>query len=369
MFLTIFVFILIIGFLIFFHEFGHFLAAKKNGVLVEEFGFGFPPRIFAKKIGNTLYSLNLLPFGGFVKISEEDPKKEKNSFYAKSPKAKATILLAGVVLNFLIAIVIFYFVLGFSGFKVYQNLIFDYSFPFGKQESYPEILFVAKNSPAEKSGLKLYDLVLSANGTKLRGTKDFINFIEENKGKEISLRVKNLKEGSLREIKATPRLHPPKDQGPLGIGIGDLVFLSYPGLFDKTISGFLHTFNLLHFSIYGLGHLIKVSFLEKTIQPIAGSLSGPVGILAFVKLTLNKGVLAVLNLVALISLGLALVNILPIPAADGGRLVFVLYEAVFRKQVPLKLERNVNLAGIFILVLLLLLVTYKDIIQFKEILF
>jgi len=367
MILELIVFILILSFLIFIHEFFHFLAAKRANVKVEEFGFGLPPRIFGKKIGETIYSINLLPFGGFVRLYGEDRYQEvekERSFISQKPLVKAKILLAGVTANFLLAILFFYIVLGLENFSVFLPSLFGQKFLFGEESQYIVVGNVAENSPAQRDGIKPYDLIISANGKKINNPQDFVEFVHQQKGKEIVLEVKNLKEGEKRQIKTTPREHPPKGQGPLGVAISTIVHLEYKSLSQKIFSGFLHSLNILDYSFKLFGRLIKVSFEKKTIQPIAESVSGPVGIFFLVKITLKEGVGALLNLIALLSLSLGLINILPIPATDGGRLIFVLYEALFKKPIPEKIERNFNLAGYIVLILLLFLITFKDIRQF-----
>lgn len=367
MILELLVFILILGFLIFIHEFFHFLAAKKANVKVEEFGLGLPPRIFGKKIGETIYSINLLPFGGFVRLYGEDRYQEvekERSFISQRPLIKTKILLAGVMANFLLAVVLFYVVLAANHFELYLPSLFGQKFLFGEENQYVIIGYVAEDSPAQKAGLKAYDLVISANDQMFSSSQEFIEFVHQHKGKKIVLEVRNLKEEAQREVEVIPRENPPKGQGPLGIKIGTVAHLQYRGLAQKIFSGFLHSLNILDYSFRVFGKLIKFSFEKETIQPVAEAISGPVGIFFLVETTLKEGMIALLSLVALLSLSLGVINILPIPGVDGGRMIFVLYEALFKKPVPEKIERNFNLAGYFFLLLLLCLITFKDIKQF-----
>jgi regulator of sigma E protease len=373
MLLALIIFLLIFSFLIISHELGHFLVAKRLGIKVEEFGIGYPPRIFGKKIGETIYSVNWIPFGGFVRICGENPDEENikdpRSFANRPPRQKAAVLLAGVAANFLVAIILFYFLLGFNGFQTYQSQFFDYQFPFGQQKNFPTISGVKDGSPADLAGIEPFDLVLMGNGGELRDSNEVIFFINEHKGEEISLFLKNIHTEEEKLVKVVPRLNPPEGEGATGISISDVSCLAYNSPIEKIFSGPLHSLNLVHFSGSAMGYLAKASIAERDIEPISSSVSGPVGILVFTKLSMTGGVWQVFYLVAAISLALGVVNILPIPAADGGRLVFVLYEVIFRKRAPAKLERNVNLVGFFILIILLFLVTFKDIIQFKDILF
>jgi len=372
MLLVFIIFIIIFSFLIISHELGHLIAAKRAGIEVEEFGIGYPPRIWGKKFRGTIYSINWIPFGGFVKIYGEDLSnetiKDQKSFYNKPPRIKAVVLVSGVAVNILIAVLFFYAFLGFNGFQTFQSQLFDYQFPFGEQKDYLAVSYVAPESPAQAAGIESYDLILTLNGKEVNESDGFISLLEENKGKEVLLLLENLNTKERKDVLVVPRENPPEHEGALGISIAKVSRLKYEGT-DKIFSGFIHTANLSHFSFSVLGYLIRTSIQEKDISYVSQSVAGPVGILAFVKLTMAGGFWQIINLIAIISLALGMVNILPIPAADGGRLMFVLYEVVFNKQAPAKLERAINLVGFYILLVLLFLVTYKDIIQFKDILF
>ncbi len=374
MILAIIIFIFILGFLVFIHELGHFIVAKKSGIKVEEFGIGFPPRILTKKKGETTYSINIIPIGGFVKLYGEDEVDKKcltdpRSFAAKPLWIRSLVISAGVVMNFLLASLIFYFLLGMSGFTSQQFLIFDYQFPFGKQENFPLILVVDKESPAAKVGLSPKTIVLSGNRIRFESLEEFILFTDENKGEKVLLEVKDMTTQEVRKVSVIPRVDSPEGEGPLGVGLGEIAEIRYKTVLEKATVGFLHALNLGHYSVVSLGHLIKISFEQETIKPLSSAVVGPVGILAVTRITLKGGIIAILNLMALISLALAIVNILPFPALDGGRLVFMGFEGLTKKKIPLKIERNINLVGFALLILLLVLVTYKDIVQFKDILF
>jgi len=264
--IALIVFLFVISFLIISHELGHFIIAKKAGLKVEEFGIGYPPKIWSKKIGETLYSINAIPFGGFVRIYGEMPDKkllkDKKSFCAQSPKIKTKVILGGVVANILIALVLFYLILGFNGFQSYQALLFDYQFPFGR----------------------------------VNNIDQFINYINERKGTKISLLTKNLLTKEERIVEAIPRKDYPENEGPLGIAVSQVLILSYKSLPSKIFAGFLHTANLVHYSFRALGHFIKESFVTRNIEPLEKSVAGFVGIFAMVKMSLAAGFWQVLNL-------------------------------------------------------------------------
>ncbi len=356
--LTLIVFVLVISILILVHELGHFWAAKKAGLIVEEFGLGFPPSLFSKKIGETKYSLNLIPLGGYVKIYGEDADEQENerSFYLQKWPVKAKVLFAGVLANIFLAVILFYFVLGFSGFKADLSLPFEYDFIFGKTEKTPFVAFVLEDSPAQKAGIEAGDLILLVDGEKKQTGKDFIEYAETKE--DMTLVLKNMATEEQRNILIAG------EEGKIGVGILDYTELAYYSSLEKAGSGFLHAVNMTHLSFFALTHIIKASFQERTIEPLKGSAAGLVGIFAVTGIVMTQGIIQLLNLIALISIGLAIVNILPIPALDGGRLVFVAYEALLKKQAPAEFEKKLNFMGFMFIILLIILVTYNDIVRF-----
>ena len=367
MILAIIIFLLIFSFLVLGHELGHFWAAKKIGVKVEEFGIFYPPRMWGRKIGETIYSINWIPFGGFVKILGEDRGEEDNprSLSSRKPREKAFVLLSGIGVNLLIAIVFFYVLLGINGFSTYQSQIFDYQFPIGNQEVYPAISYVAEDSPAMEVGFEPYDMILSVNGSRVNGSEEFVEMMNSNQGHELTFSVLNAQTKEDKELTALLRVN--HEEGALGVGVSEISKLSYEGI-SKWFVGPLHTANLTHLTFSALGYLIHTSVDEGSIEPLSSSLTGPVGILAMTKLTMAGGAWQLFYLVAAISLALAIMNILPIPAVDGGRVIFVIYEAIFKRKFPQKVEHWINVGGFYCLLLLFFLITIKDIVQFKDIL-
>jgi len=368
MILAIIVFILIFSFLVLGHELGHFLAARKIGVRVEEFGIGFPPRIWGKKIGETLYSVNWIPFGGFVRILGEDRGEEgnKESLSSRGPGQKAFVLLSGVAFNFLIAIIVFGLLVSVHGFKTYQAQIFDYEFPFGTQVVYPAINYIVEGSPAEEAGIEPYDMILAVNGERIDNAIEFTDLTKANEGNEILFSILNAQTQEKKELNILLRTD--SEEGALGVGVSEISELSYNSLASKIFAGPLHTANITHLTFSALGHLIHSSVEQGSIAPLSDNLTGPVGILAMTQLTLAGGPWQVFYLLAAISLALAIMNILPIPAVDGGRMVFVLYEVIFRRKFPERIEHWINVIGFYTLLLLFFLITIKDIGQFKDIL-
>lgn len=390
MIISLLVFLLILSVLVLIHELGHFLVAKKFGIKVEEFGYGLPPRAWGKKIGETIYSINWLPIGGFVKLYGEDEagagrigrsevKKAKNkkdedrAFYTRPAWQRAAVVVAGVVMNLLLAIVIYYIFMFLSNFKTELPLLSEHKF-YGTNQSVKEDIYineVAKDSPASRAGISQYDKLLTINGQKIRGVDYFTDQIRANKGQEIALSWQNMKTGKINSARVTPRVNPPKNQGALGISFIPMrvAVLSYDTPSQRVFSGITHPMNLALYNFNIMGKLIGVSVKERSAEPIGGAVSGPVGIFKvveeFVGIPDAKERFAqILNLAGLLSVSLAIFNILPIPALDGGRFFFILFELITGKKVNQKFESAAHSIGMAILLGLILLITFKDVFQF-----
>jgi len=359
--MSIVVFIIILGILILIHEFGHFLAAKKNGVLVEEFGLGFPPRLFGKKIGETLYSLNLFPIGGFVKLyGEEYHELQKTSnlkpptsnlqqraFAFKKPWQKVSIIVAGVLSNFL---------LGW--------IIISYLFTQGVPTPLNKVLVekVLPDSPAKVAGLKAKDYLvrLDQDGKSyaLSSPNDLTLLTQKFLGQRIILLVE--RDGKKIFLKLTPRKNPPKGQGPLGIVItSPFIEKKYPW-YQAPVYGLIEAFKITQKIV---SELLRILIQLIALQKPKVDVAGPIGIARFTGQAIKFGRNAVLELLALLSLNLAVINILPFPALDGGRFVFVVYEWITKKRINQALERNLNIIGFALLLTLAGLVTVNDIIK------
>ncbi|MFZ5559389.1 MAG: RIP metalloprotease RseP [Patescibacteria group bacterium] len=360
MILTIIVFILILGILIFAHELGHFISAKKAGIRVDEFGFGFPPRIFAFKKGETTYSLNLIPFGGFVKIFGEERgekiSRSKRAFYNKPAWQRAVILVMGVVMNLLIAAVFLSIVhcIGIPSF-VEKGQEINY------RNIQVQIIEVAKNSPAEKAGIKLGDAIIELKfkneKLKVEEVEDVQSFIANHIGEEI---IFNLKRGNETFSKnVVPRSNPPQGQGATGIAMSKTGIISYPW-YKSIVKGFETAGKMLVTMIMMFWLLIKTLILKGTM---IGEVAGPVGIYALTSQFVKLGLVYVLQFTALLSINLAIINTIPFPALDGGRLLFLLIEKIKGKPIKFKTERLAHTIGFAILILLIIVITFRDIIK------
>lgn len=373
MLLTVIIFVLTLLTLVLVHELGHFLVAKKFRIKVLEFGFGIPPRIWGKKVGETLVSVNWLPIGGFVHLLGEDEvnKKvleDKRSFASQKVYKRILVVIAGVIMNLLLAWLLFYIVLGFSGFKTQFPLISNYQFAGVEQnnESVVIVEMVAKDSPASLADIKTGERVLAVNGESILGNQDLVNKLETQAGNKITLTLSKPDKTDMREVAVTPRKNPPKGEGALGVTLAqfNIANISYEKPVQKLFAGPIHSWNLIAYSGKVMGGLISLSFQEKNLEPVSSTVAGPVGItsLANTILTQTKHpLLPYLDFVAYLSLNLAVINIIPFPALDGGRLFFLALEGITRKKVHPKIESWVHTVGMVILILLIILITFSDI--------
>lgn len=355
MVLTILIaFISLIG-LIVLHELGHFILAKKFGVKVEEFGIGYPPRLFAKRFGETLYSINLLPFGAFVKIPGEIEKIEDHRSFSAQPVGKRALIVFGGVLSFwIISAILLSIVMGLG----MPTAISDTDNG-NLKDPKVQIAAVAQNSPAEEMGIKPGDTIkklsiinyqLSVN--KVKEVQEFTNL---HKGEEIVLTIQRGKE--VFDVSLTPRISPPEGEGAMGVALIRTAIKSYPWE-EAPVQGILATGNLTITIIKGwilaLGNIIRG-------LPSGVQMMGPVGIFSFFVQIGQLGVNYFLQFIAIIAIYLALFNVLPIPAVDGGKLLFLGIEAIRRKPVSQKVEQQITATFFTLLIVLMIWITIKDI--------
>lgn len=351
MIVDLLIFFGVLSVLVLIHELGHFLVARWVGVKVEEFGFGLPPRIWGKRIGETIYSLNYLPIGGFVRLFGEDENPggdTKRAFINKSKRARIAIVVAGVVMNFLLAVGVFSFLYTKLGIPTVTNVV--------------KVVGVALNSPAETVGIKEGDIIRQfKDGVRVEEIKDsgrFISLVAQAKGREIEVGIERV--GELIYFNLNPRENPPLGEGSLGIAISSVESKFYPWYempFRATYFGVSEAFEWTRMIGSGLGGLVSGLI---TAGRVPADISGPVGIYQVVAQVAKTGYLNLLRLVGILSVNLAVLNILPFPALDGGRLLFIMLEAVFGRKVAPKFERVVHAVGLAILITLILLVTVKD---------
>lgn len=343
--MTIILVFVSLSILILVHELGHFGAAKFFGVRVEEFGFGFPPRIYGKKIGETIYSINALPLGGFVRIPGEDGDVEATdgrTFVDKPAWQRVIMLVSGVFMNI---------VAGWIGLTIV--------FMIG---SAPHLIIsgIAKDSPAEAVGLKSGDLVLSAGRGEIKlvdpiKADDFSNLFKTLPEAEVSLKIMRGEE--TLEMKAIGRVIPPVGEGPLGVVLSEVGFAK-SGFFSSLVKGVTATGEILKGIFQGFYILITQAFSH---PEILSAVSGPIGIFSLAGDASHLGFVYFLQLMALISLNLAVLNLIPFPALDGGRVLLLLIEKIRGKNLSLKFQMIFNSIGFFVLILLMIIVSVKDI--------
>ena len=376
--ISLLVFLIILSLLVFIHELGHFLTAKKFGIKVEEFGMGLPPRAWGKKIGETIYSINWLPLGGFVKINGEDAiekvdQNDQTNFMNKKPWQRSVVLIAGVTMNFILALIIFYIILGLNGFKSYPLMLLnDHNFKFTDVIKIPAIVtYMEEDSPAKQSGMKYGDSITALEfedqKVQIKSVDDLRDFVKDKEGKEVQVFAFNMETDQTNTYKVTPRYYDSIQQPALGVSLAEGVVLDYSRGAKPAFAGFAHTYNVMSYSISIMKDLVSSSFQQKTIEPVSQGVSGPIGIFGAVDSVVQnagkKTLVTLLDLTALLSLSLAVMNLLPIPALDGGRLVFVLYEWVSKKRVSQKVEAWAHNIGYLLLIGLLILITFKDILK------
>lgn len=357
MILTIIItFISLIGLLVI-HEFGHFILAKKFGLKVEEFGIGFPPRIFGKKIGETIYSLNLLPLGAFVRIyGEEGGVVDNRSFSQKPIWQRALIVLAGVISFWLVAIVILSIVMALGAATAISD-----NENGNLKNVMVQIAAVSSNSPAQKVGIRSGDAIEYLKFGNLVVKVDKANqvqeFIDSHKGQEITLTIKRGKE--VFDVNPTPRLSPPAGEGALGVSLVRTAIKAYPW-YQSIWRGIVSTFNLTISVVQGWA-MALVNLIKGL--PTGVQLMGPVGIFSLFNQAGQLGATYFLQFIAIISIYLAVFNMLPIPAVDGGRFLFLAIEAIRRRPISPKVEQRITAFFFSLLMALMIWVTIKDIIR------
>jgi regulator of sigma E protease len=363
--MTIIIFIIILGVLVFVHELGHFLAAKKAGVRVDEFGFGYPPRakVIGKKWG-TIFTLNWIPFGGFVKIVGEDYEEETEevtdekgkNFTQISKKWQATILAAGVIFNILFAWFLFS-----AGFMIGVPTPVDNDFGGTVKNPVLTITEILAGSPAQKAGLKSGDKIQKIslqNGQVLNELKpeNVSDFINKSDG-QIDVQV--ARGGKTLDFKILPENNAAENKKIIGIAMDMVGTLSLP--IHKAIwEGGKTTLELSYLTVRGLVNLITEAVRGKADL---SQVSGPVGIIGLVGDATRLGFSYLITFTALISINLAIINLVPFPALDGGRIVVVALEGITRRKMNSKIIHTINTVGFFLLIALMVVITYRDILK------
>lgn len=349
---TIAIFLGMLLVLVLAHEWGHFIVAKKAGCKVEEFGFGFPPKLFSYTWKGTEYSFNLLPLGGFVRIEGENMDEEQptaTSFASKSAPWRIAILAAGVIMNLVLAAVLLGVESGIGAPTIVT--------PENRSELtniITYVLDVAPNSPAEQAGMKPYDRIVRYADFNQPSFSDIQTLTKEHAGSAVNIEVERA--GDHIDISVTPRVNPPEGEGALGIGLGETGLLKSPW-YMAPIEGVKRTAFMTKAIVEQFGGLLQKLVQRESVGQV---LTGPIGIAIYTKEAASMGWSYFLEFAAMISVNLAIINILPLPALDGGRILFVLIEKAFGKRVPGNIESYVHTAGFVLLIGLMIAITFKD---------
>lgn len=392
--ITILLFVIILSLLVFVHEFGHFIVARKSGMKVYEFGFGFPPRAFGfykdpstkkwvfigrrqspvasrqsrlsnvvggeekqEEYPSTVYSVNWLPLGGFVKIKGENGEEaaEPDSFGYHPFWKKAAVLVAGVSMNFLLAAILLG--VGFTiGLPADAELLQDPN-AIVVEPAAAMVEQVEAGSSADAAGVLLGDIIRTIDGVSIESSKDVIQYVQEQGTKEMTLAID--RGGEIHTFSLTPADTDGSGTPRLGIFLADAGVVRYPwyiAIWKGFLGAVITTVNI----VIGFYLLLKHLILG---QGLLFDVAGPVGIAAVVGQSARLGIAHLINVTAMLSLSLAVINILPIPALDGGRLLFVTIEKIFGRPVPMKYEQTAHTIGFMLLMILIIVVTWRDVIR------
>jgi regulator of sigma E protease len=343
---TIIIGIVVLSVLIIIHELGHFAMAKATHCYVEEFGIGFPPRIWGKKWGETIYSINWIPFGGFNKLPGEVDPTVPRALAARSHAVRLLVISGGIIFNMILPFLL---------------IAVAYMIPHNVVNGQVVIQEVAVNSPAEKAGIMAGDTILSINDKPVKSVGDLSRYVQLHLGAEISIALRHA-DSTDETVRLVPRWRPPAGQGAMGVASQTM----NPAIVSESLApwravpqGVVSCFETLV--------LYKNGIVGMIIGTVPFIPSGPVGIVQVAGEVAATGISPVLELTAFISIAIAITQIIPFPALDGGRIIFIVIEWFRRgKRVSPKIEGIVHSIGFFILIALMVLITYQDIIRWAS---
>ncbi len=369
--INILLFIVVISVLTFVHELGHFVAAKLVKAKVFEFSIGFGPKILSKKYKGTLYSIRILPLGGYVKIlgdgdptKEKEDRKEKGNLKNKSKLAQMFVMLAGVTMNILLAIILYTIYLSSNGWKMEIGNTYEDFKPVGAQITRNRVSDIpyelAEKGGALDSGMYEKGYILSINGEDIDDYASLTSMLGKYKSEEIEMYACNMEEEcNFFQVLVS-------DEGKIGVftGYNYEVFIDYSG--NKALAGISHSVNIVKLSGKALSSIISSARETGDYSELSNTVSGPIGIYFIIDYFKTLGIITFLGILADLSLSLAIINLLPIPALDGGRFLILLIESIIRKDLNQKIESIIiNLSFIFLIVLIIL-VMIKDIANIEQ---
>jgi regulator of sigma E protease len=339
--LAIVVGVVVLSVLVLTHELGHFIAAKTTHCYVEEFGIGFPPRIWGKKIGETIYSINWIPFGGFNKISGEVDPTAPRALAARSHAVRALVISGGIIFNLLLP-----FLLMAVAYMVPHNIV----------QGTVKVAEITANSPAELGGILVGDTLVSIDGHALNSAGDLSRYVQINLGKKTEFVVTHT-DGSTKTITLVPRTRYKVGEGSVGIlpeNVNPVIVSESLPFWRAVPKGFVDVGQSLV--------LYKNGIIGMFLGTVPFTPSGPVGIVQVAGEVARSGVSPVLELAAVISIAVGVTQLIPFPALDGGRLLFIFVEWLRRgRRVPPKVEMLIHNVGFMVLLALMVLITYQDV--------
>ncbi|OGY41767.1 MAG: RIP metalloprotease RseP [Candidatus Buchananbacteria bacterium RBG_13_36_9] len=359
MLITVAIFLIILGLLVFVHEAGHFISARKLGMTVEEFGFGFPPKIWSKKgKDGVIYSVNAIPLGGFCKIKGEDgeDRNATDSFASKKPWRRAIVLSAGVAMNFLLCAVLLSigYMVGLPQAvdqqALDQGIVKDYKI---------QVVSLLDDKPAKAAGIEIGDQILSVDEQGIKGVKNIVDYTSTKIGQKLNYTIVRNKEILTKEIEIVDI---GQGKGGIGVGLVETGIVSYP-IHKAVWHGFELTGVLTREFVFAFGNIIKNLVIGK---PVGVQVSGPVGIAVLTGQVAKLGFIYLLQFAALLSLNLAIINFIPFPALDGGRLLFLAIEKIRRKPISQKIENAVHTIGFALLMILIIIITFQDVMRYVD---
>ncbi len=355
---TIILFLVVLSVLVIAHEWGHYFAAKKSGMDVEEFGIGFPPRIFGMKDkSGTTWSINLIPLGGFVRIKGEngEERSDPKAFSSKGFWKRLIVLSAGVIMNLIVAWILFTagFLFGLpavvEGMGDPQAIISDRAV---------QVVEVVAESPAEKAGLEAGDVVKSIDGeTFTTGEAARTGLVPNEDGSPLTIVVE--RSGQEKTIMVQPQFLEELGRAGVGVALTETGSVRYP-VYLAPIMGAETVLSMVSQIVQAFWGLITGLFKSENV---VSQLSGPVGIAVLTGQVAKLGFAHLIQFAAMLSVNLAVLNAMPFPALDGGRIFFLFIETLRRKPNSQKFEQAVHGAGFALLMLLVIFVTYRDIVK------